>query len=165
MRTNNPGHLTSFDYLGLYRYFLTFCVNGRREVFIDDAVVSIVRQQILRAASENRFAILAYCFMPDHLHLLVEGESDDADCRRFIKSSKQYSGFYYSNAYRQRLWQRYGYERVLRNDEATLDVARYILDNPLRAGIVRDVREYRFVGSEKYTVAEILEGVSDTRSG
>jgi len=33
-----------------------------------------------------------------------------------------------------RLWQRYGFERVLRDDEATLVVAKYILENPLRAG-------------------------------
>jgi REP element-mobilizing transposase RayT len=39
-----------------------------------------------------------------------------------------------------RLWQRYGFERVLRDDEATLDVARYILRNPVRAGLV-DVPE------------------------
>ena len=143
MRTNSPGHLTSFDYLGLYRYFLTFCVNGRRKIFMDEAVVTLTRQQILRAATENRFALLAYCF---------------------IKSSKQYPGFYYSKAYAQTLWQRYGYERVLRNDEATLDVARYILNNPLRAGLVREVAEYPFVGSEKYTIEEILAGVMDAES-
>jgi|SRR5215831_13293312 len=165
MHANNPGHLKSFDYLGLYRYFLTFCVNNRRTVFANESVVRLVMQQILRAATENQFAILAYCFMPDHLHLLVEGEADNSDCRRFIKSSKQYSGFYYSKGYAQTLWQRYGYERVLRNDEATLDVARYILNNPLRAGLVREVREYPFLGSNRYTIEQILEAVADTRSG
>jgi len=165
MRTNNPCHLKSFDYLGLYRYFLTFCVNDRKTVFANEAVVTLVMKQILRAATENRFAVLAYCFMPDHLHLLVEGEADNSDCRRFIKSSKQYSGFYYSKAYAQNLWQRYGYERVLRNDEATLDVARYILNNPLRAGLVREAHEYPFLGSDRYTIEQILEAVADTRSG
>ena len=131
---------------------------------MDEDVVRLTLQQILRAATENRFAILAYCFMPDHLHLLVEGDSDDSDCRRFIKSSKQYSRFYYSKACAQQLWQRYGYERVLRNDEATLDVARYILNNPLRAGLVGDVREHPFVGSERYTIEEILEAASDATS-
>ena len=164
MRTNNPGHLTSFDYLGLHRYFLTFCTDYRHYAFANAAVVTLVVRQILRAATENEFALAAYCFMPDHLHLLVEGEADSSDCRRFIKSAKQYSGFYYAKAYGQPLWQRYGYERVLRDDEATLDVARYVLRNPVRAGLVRDVREYPFVGSQKYTVDAILEAVADMRS-
>ena len=119
VRTNNPGHLRSFDYLGLCRYFLTFCTDSRREIFVAREVVALVMAQISRAASENEFAIIAYCYMPDHVHLLVEGESDNSDCRRFIKSAKQYSGFYYSKTWGRPLWQRYGYERALRNDEAT----------------------------------------------
>src|SRR5207248_1955314 len=126
MRTNQPGHLTSFDYRGLYRYSLTFCTDYRRRLFVDGANVAIALPQILRAASENHFAVLAYCFMPDHLHLVVEALDDQADCRNFIKKAKQYSGFYFSQARGQKLWQRYGYERVLRDDEATLDVVRYI---------------------------------------
>jgi len=30
--------------------------------------------------------------MPDHLHILVEGTSDDSDAKRLIKAFKQYSG-------------------------------------------------------------------------
>jgi hypothetical protein len=57
------------------------------------------------------------------------------------------------------LWQRYGFERVLRNDEQTLVVARYILENPLRNGIVACVQDYPFVGSTVFKVSEILEAV------
>ena len=67
--------------------------------------------------------------MPDHLHLLVEGLTDGADCRAFIQRAKQFSGFYFKKAHGKRLWQRYGFERVLRNDEFMLSVARYILEN------------------------------------
>jgi len=99
--------------------------------------------------------------MPDHLHLLVEGTGDDSDCRRFIKSAKQYSGYYFEKDFKQKLWQRYGFERVLRDDEATVVVARYILNNPVRAGLVADPRDYPFTGSEKYSVDEILEAVGE----
>ena len=164
MRTNQPGHLTSFDYRGLYRYFLTFCTDYRQQFFVDAANVEIVLSQFLRAASENHLSVLAYCFMPDHLHLLVEGQTDDADCWEFIRKAKQYSGFYFSKARGQNLWQRYGFERVLRDDEATLDVARYILNNPLRAGLVRDVRDYPYVGSATYSLEEMLEAAGDVRA-
>ena len=99
-------------------------------------------------------------FMPDHLHLLVEGRCVSSDCRRFINRAKQFSGFHYAKAFGHRLWQRYGFERVLRDDEATLSVARYILENPLRAGLVERVEDYPFVGSCVYTLPEILEAVS-----
>ena len=164
MHTNYPSHLKSFDYLGLHRYFLTFCTDHRQTFFADAANVDIVFRQILRSAIENKFAVIAYCFMPDHLHLLIEGESDSSDCLTFVKKAKQYSGFYFSKARGQKLWQRYGYERIVRDEENTLDVARYVLDNPIRAGLVSDLRHYPFVGSQKYSLEQLIDGVMDPRS-
>src|SRR5262245_30324966 len=161
MRTNQPGHLRAFDYLGLYRYFLTFCTDYRRPVFQDPDVVNLVLSQISRAATEEAFVVLAYCFMSDHVHLLVDGTSDASDCRRFIKSAKQYSGYHFERETKRKLWQRYGFERVLRDEDSTLVVARYILNNPVRAGLVGDPRDYPYLGSEKFSVGEILEAVGD----
>ena len=104
--------------------------------------------------------------MPDHLHLLVEGQSADADARRFIKAAKQYSGFHYRRPFGCRLWQRYGYERTLRSDEDTLSIARYILENPLRARLADRVEDYSFAGSEVYSIGHILDAIaSNPRSG
>jgi putative transposase len=160
VRTGNPGHLKTFDYIGLHRYFLTFCTSSRRRVFVSRERVDLVLEQIQRAAGENSFAILAYCFMPDHLHLLIESLSNSSDCLRFIRSAKQFSGFHYANAFGDRLWQRYGFERVLRDDDDTLPVARYILENPMRAGLVERVEDYPYAGSRRYTPTQILEAVA-----
>ena len=159
MITHRPEHLKTFDYIGLHQYFLTFCTHERRQLFVDPERVAVVSTQIQRAALDLRFAVLAYCYMPDHVHLLAEGLADDSDCRQFISRAKQYSGFHYRAAFGQRLWQRYGFERVLRGDEAAVSVARYILENPVRAGLVEDVRAYPFSGSDTYTVAQILEAI------
>jgi len=122
-------------------------------------VVDLVLAQISRAAREQQFAVIAYCFMPDHVHLLVHGESEASECRRFIKLSKQYSGYYYSKAFQGVLWQRYGFERTLRKEEQTLTVARYILSNPIRANLVKKVEDYPFVGSLEYELRELLASV------
>jgi hypothetical protein len=58
-------------------------------------------------------------------------------------------------------WQRYGFEHVLRDDELTLVVARYILENPVRAGLVARVEDYPFVGSFVYELKEILEAAAE----
>jgi putative transposase len=160
MRTGTPGHLRTFDHLGLHRYSLTFCTERRRHLFTSSEAVDLVLAQIVRAARENEFAILAYCFMPDHVHLLVEGQSDSSDCKRLIARAKQYSGFYHSKKFRQVLWQRYGFEHVLRDDELSLVVARYIIENPIRAGLVQRVEDYPFVGSLVYTLADLLTGLA-----
>ena len=159
MFTGKPEHITGLDYLGPRQYFLTFCTHSRRRCFVTDDAVATVRTQIERAAVEEDIALIAYCYMPDHLHLLVNGERENSDCRAFIKRSKQFSGFYYQKAFGRRLWQRYGYEHVLRGDEAVLSVARYILENPVRAGIAKDVCDYPFTGSPLHSVEEILDSL------
>jgi len=102
--------------------------------------------------------------MPDHLHLVLEGTSDDSDCLRFIKLAKQYSGFYFARSRGEKLWQRYGFEHVLRDDELTLAVVRYVLQNPVRAGLADDPREYPFIGSQVYTIDELLDAIADVPS-
>ena len=161
-----PRHLKAFDYQGCHRYFLTFCTFERQRHFVIRERVDLVLTQILRAAAEEGFAVVAYCFMPDHVRLLIEGTSLDSDGRRFIRKAKQYSGFYFKQSLGGELWQRYGYEHVLRNEEDLLPVARYILENPVRAGLVDRVDDYPFSGSRVYAIADILEAVAmDWRSG
>jgi hypothetical protein len=61
--------------------------------------------------------------------------------------------------FKERLWQRYGFERVLRQDETTAVAARYILENPIRAGLVTRVQDYPFLGSFVYTLKELLDTI------
>lgn len=56
-----------------------------------------------------------------------------------------------------RLWQRYGYERVLRDDAPTQLAVAYTLENPVRAGLVKEPRDYPFIGSSACTVEQLLE--------
>jgi len=157
MPVHGPGHIKSFDYLGLHRYALTFCSDARQRVFLGRDVVDLVLSNIRRAANDEQFAIPAYCFMPGHLHVLVEGLTDTSSSLKFIARAKQFSGYYYKQKYRRTLWQRYGYEHVLRDDEDTRRVARYIFENPVRAALVASPQDYPFLGSDTHSVNEILE--------
>jgi REP element-mobilizing transposase RayT len=95
--------------------------------------------------------------MPDHAHLLTEGQSDHSDGRRFIARAKQLSGFHFKKRFGRHLWQRYGFKRTLRVSESALRVARYILENPVRAGRAARVQDYPFLGSQIHTIEQILE--------
>jgi putative transposase len=157
MDPRHPQHLKAFSYMGFYRYSLRFCTDGRRHVFTSHPPVDLVRSQILRGATDERFDVIAYCFMPDHVHLLVAGRAEDSDCKRFVARAKQFSGFYFKKTFGMPLWQRYGFERVLRNSEQTFVIARYILENPVRAGLVTTIEAYPFIGSLVCTLPELIE--------
>ena len=152
-----PKHLPDFPYLGKLSYALEFTTENRAQLLKENVAIDLVVQQFLRAARERRFLIVTHCVMPDHAHLVVDGERDDSDCLAFIKLAKQYSVYYFKQAFGQRLWQRYGHERFIRDDmERTLTI-RYLLANPVRAGLVSDPREYHGLGSQRYTVEELMQ--------
>jgi REP element-mobilizing transposase RayT len=113
--------------------------------------------QILRAAVEMQMEEIAHCFMPDHLHLIVEGCTETAHCLAFVHRAKQRSGYAFGRRWQGRLWQPSFYDRVLRDEESTLPFIKYILENPIRGGLVTSVEEYPFLGSARYTVAEVLD--------
>ena len=95
--------------------------------------------------------------MPNHVHLLIEGRALSSDCKAFIKGAKQYSGYYFSKRRRRTLWQRYCYERVLRDEFERSMTIRYILDNPVCAGLVTTPSEYPFLGSDRYSIEELMQ--------
>ncbi len=156
MRTNRPARLKHLSYIGLQRYSLTFCTDWKRKWFDNAGAVELVLSQFLRVSRGEGFAILAYCFMPDHVHLLVEGLRHDSDARKFIIKSKQCSAHAYAQTFGARLWQPFGYEHVLRDEEKAQVVARYILENPVRGGLAKTVLGYPFSGSEVYDVKELV---------
>ena len=145
--------------LSKQRYFLTFCARDRLPVFRDAQIVEQTLMQFRRTSTIACFVILAYCLMPDHAHLLVEGFHSDSDFKRFAKMAKQRSGGVYARSRHARLWQEGYYERVLREDDDARDLARYIVNNPVRAGLVESPADYPFVGSDAWSLAEMLESV------
>ena len=157
---SRPRRIDGFSYRGPHRYFLTFCVRSRARAFSDPTVVEATLNQIRRTCQEEGFALLAYCVMPDHLHLLVEGTTETSDLGRLVKLSKQRSSAQYALRHGGPLWQEGYHDRVLRAKDDTRAIARYILANPVRGGLVAHPADYAFIGSDRWTMAELLEGVS-----
>jgi putative transposase len=154
---SRPHRLDGVDYVGFQRYFVTCCVLDRRPVFTDADVVAAVLSHFLQQATEFACAMFAYCVMPDHVHLLIEGTEEDADLKSFVARAKQKSGFDFAARRKHRLWQKGFYDRLLRDDESTTDVTRYIIANPVRAGLVVEPSEYPFWGSGVHTRDALIE--------
>jgi REP-associated tyrosine transposase len=152
-----PAHCPTFDYIGKHRYFLTFPTFERQPRFADAAAVALVLSHILRAAAALGFEAFAYCFMPDHLHLVVNGLRDNSDLKAFEKAAKQYAGYYYKQSWRMQLWQRYGHDRIIRDDPEFIDCVRYVVENPVKAGLVADARSYPFSGSGRWSLDELVD--------
>ena len=115
-----------------------------------------VRALLLRLACDEQFEIPAYCFMPDHVHLLIEGTAATSDLCKLVNRWKQKTGHAHRRAAGGRLWQGGYYDHVLREEEDRQEVIRYLLANPIRARLVSNVRDYPFWGSTVWSREEVL---------
>ena len=79
---------------------------------------------------------LAFVVMPDHVHWLLQLHSGELPV--VMKRVKSLSARSLGGS----LWQSGYHDRALRKEENLPEVARYIVANPLRAGLVDSVRQY-----------------------
>lgn len=94
--------------------------------------------------------------------MLVEGTTDLSDLRALAHKAKQLSAYDYRRRERRRLWQPSYWDHVLREDESILPFVRYILENPVRAGLVDSREEYPYLGAGEMSVSEVLRALAET---
>ncbi|UZE09472.1 MULTISPECIES: REP-associated tyrosine transposase [Pseudomonas] len=123
-------------------YLLTAVTEQRQPVFADWQSGRRLVDQLRLADQTSRVTSMAWVVMPDHLHWLVElhhGTLAELMCRIKSRSSRSIN---LVRGGQGRIWQPGYYDRALRRDEDIKDAARYIVLNPLRAGLVKRIGDY-----------------------
>ena len=125
-------------------YILTTVTAQREPVFADFALGREVARAIAHHDRMGWCRTLAWVVMPDHVHwLLVLGQR--GPLHRLMRSFKGYTARAL-NARLQRtnvpFWQSGYHDHAVRGDEDLKQLARYIVANPLRAGLVDEIGQY-----------------------
>ena len=124
-------------------YHVTTRTHESVPVFSNFQDARIVVRALRRQHLDGHLKSQAFVIMPDHLHWLVQltGERSLSACVNLVKSlaTREIHG---SGNYRGKVWQRGFYDRAIRKEEDLPAVARYIVANPIRAGLVSSVRKY-----------------------
>ncbi len=125
---------------------------------LDQDVAQIVANKI-HELDGQRFRLIAYCIMSNHVHLLIDmidfdncmqgklrGKTKDyplADILRLLKGStarKCNLKLERSGAF----WHNESYDHYVRDGEELGRIVEYILNNPIKAGLVEEWQEWRF---------------------
>jgi REP element-mobilizing transposase RayT len=134
---------------------VTIAVQDRVPVFANHGVASAAVEILHTRAEVEGVPVYAYCVMPDHVHLLIE-PSATCDIVTFVARFKNLAQrAAWRLGVRGTFWQASFWDHFLRREEQVEVVARYILDNPVRKGLVERWQDYPFSGS---LVFELEEG-------
>ncbi len=87
-------------------------------------------------------ASLAWVVMPDHIHWLLELKGGELTSLMQRIKSRSARAINQARQQHRQVWQRGFHDRALRREDDLLKMARYIVANPLRAGLVSKVGDY-----------------------
>ena len=129
-------------------YFVTTCVRERRRVLADPPIAAILIDEWRSAQLRHGWRIGRYVIMPDHVHFFATPERDDAKLARFVGSWKEWTAKRLARdcGIEPPLWQVRFFDHLLRTEESYADKREYVLNNPVRAGLVAKADDWPFSG-------------------
>ena len=99
-----------------------------------------------RMAHKKRLQLQAYCVMPDHVHVVVSLD-EGGDVRGWVRYVKRETARVCGTP---GMWQRSYWDRHARKSEDVWDMVAYILNNPVRRGLVSEWQEWPYSWSAQH---------------
>lgn len=143
-------------------HYLTSVPLNRLPVFRTTKIKEVMCQALTEARTSATLLILAYVIMPDHLHALIGSERKPSEvlryvngiaARRIIDYLKEFEfesslrKLRRDSGHRQHkysLWDHHPNVKLITTENALVEKANYIHMNPVRAGLVERLEDYRF---------------------
>jgi REP element-mobilizing transposase RayT len=126
-------------------FWLTLCARHHGEPFRNPDLAAAVIEALTVRQARRIWIVYAYCLMPDHLHAVIQlrGPGDGLPAEKsLLQLLGEFKSFTARRAsalgFHGRLWQHDQYDRLLRNDREFEARCRYLLENPVRKGLVED---------------------------
>ncbi len=145
-----PRYAREKSQTGIYHVMLRGI--DKRDIFLTQKDYKKFLHYIELAKGKSEISILAYCLMTNHVHMLIkEGKEEIGDSiRRIAVGYAQYhnrnherTGHLFQNRYQ---------SEPVNDDRYLFIVLRYIHQNPLKAGIAKNIRDYQWSSYNDYLI-------------
>jgi putative transposase len=125
-------------------YHVTARGNNRSVIFKDDSDKLILLDKLKSCKDIFNLSCHAYCIMDNHYHILIE--TPDANLSESIHRLNSLYAQYFNKRYDHagHVFQGRFHAILVERESYLLELCRYIVLNPVRAGIVRHPADYRW---------------------
>ena len=133
---------------------------NQQQIFFDDSDYRFFMKMLDRYKSICGYQLHAFCLMGNHVHLLMQAGEEPPGC--MIKRIGCAFVYWYNAKYERagHLFQDRYRSEVVNSERYYLTVLRYILRNPVNAGICLSPEEYAYSSAREYLCSE--KGITDT---
>lgn len=125
---------------------------NKRIIFESERDYAAFFQTLCFYRTECKYQILAFCLMDNHVHLLLHFDEDGDDISLSMKKIEDKFIWWYNKRHERcgHLFQERFKSEPVDDDTYLLRVFRYIHQNPLKAGIVNNLDEYKWSSFSDY---------------
>jgi len=125
-------------------YLVTTVTKARKNIFTNFNKARFVTQSLRYVEFNRNLESLCFVIMPDHLHWLFSlgVNTSISQVVADVKRRSSYRINQYNKKNGNAIWQPGFHDYALRQEDEIKDVARYIVANPLRAGLVEKIGDY-----------------------
>lgn len=120
----------------------------------EEKIANIVREA-LHHRDKVKYNLFAYCIMPNHVHVVFELFEDlensnksetEYPLAKLLHSLKSYTALECNKLLSRTgaFWQPESYDRVIRDSEELEKTVKYTLNNPVKAGIIEDWKDWPY---------------------
>ena len=115
---------------------ITIATSKQRRFLIDGGVPELIVETLDRSAARHGCDIMAYCILPDHVHIFVRVKPEGGDIAAFLHSFKTWTGRQLAlRGAAAPVWQRSYHDRHTRCRDNVAAVIAYVMRNPVREGL------------------------------
>lgn len=147
-------------YVGRIAVAFTACVRDAQTPFTDASTVSALVPLLIKEARKQDCIVPVYCFMPDHIHIMLLGTKPESNLKAAMTGFKREIGLWFGKNRPEVRLQKDYYDHILRCTDDWANHIAYVFNNPVRAGLVAEPSEYPFSGSYGTDIIEMLRDAS-----
>lgn len=118
--------------------------NERKNIFLSNDDKSKFLETLARMKVKYNFILEAYCLMDNHVHMLINDNGNDIS--QIFKSINISYAYYFNRIYRRtgHLFQDRFKSEMIDDEKYLLQVSKYIHNNPVKAGLVKNAEDYEW---------------------
>ena len=133
--------LADYDYAGDADIHLTICAEDKTQP-TEPAIARIICESVEFCSKKLRYRLYGYTLMPDHLHVLCSPADSKVPLQNWLRDFKSFTTSQHMKRCGTALWQRSANDHICRTAETAEVVLAYIVNNPVRAGLVERWRDW-----------------------
>lgn len=124
--------------------------NNKNDIFLEDKDYNVFLKKTREVQEEIPFHLYGYCLMPNHFHLLIG--SVDEPLSKIMQMLLRYYALYFNSKYEREghLFQSRYKAAVCENERYLFELVRYIHINPIKAGLVKNINDYKWSSHQYY---------------